>query len=107
MQEEIVLSFSFRVPVLGDGTFGIDIVNHNDTTVFQIAQGFDLQGSAGPFDLVCDGQKVGILNVTGVPATKVLNANIDFDGNPDIFDSTGNNWSDVFINFDCNGQASL
>jgi len=99
LDDEITLAFSFRVPVIGDGSYDAgQIVNHNDTASFQVARGFELKSPAGPFNLNFSGKKVGTLTLSSDSAIKVVTANIVFDGDADIFAPDGG-WSDVNITF--------
>lgn len=98
--EAINLGFSLRVPVLGDGEFAAnEMVNRLDTASIPLAKGFSLETGAGPFDLEFGDKKVATLTLVSDAGLKTITANIKFDGDAEIFDATGDNWSDVNLLF--------
>lgn len=100
-EENINLSFSFRVPVQGDGIYDAsEVVNYNDSASFELAKGFTLNSGVGPFELNFGGKEVGTLTVVSDEVNKTVTANITFDGDEDIF--SGNEWSNVGITFNAN-----
>ncbi|HKK95156.1 MAG TPA: hypothetical protein VJ916_02370, partial [Anaerovoracaceae bacterium] len=94
--QPIDIEVSFQVPVIGDGVE--DYVELNDEASFQIAEGFQLIGGDVSFDLEVDTTKVGTLSLTS-EAGSIIMAHVSFNGNPDVFTDSGDNWSNVNVRF--------
>lgn len=99
--DPINILLTFAVPVVADVEEGnTNYVKKGDTATFQIAQGFELVGSSGPFDLTFSGMKIGTLNIVTDGVAKTVTAHIDFNGEDAVFDlEIGDAWSDIVCSF--------
>lgn len=106
--KEVKVKLQFNVPVIGD--LGNDskiieddsstYIQHGDEALIPLADGFKLVSNSGPFDLEykVGGQTVKIGSLRIVTSGTALFAQIDFDGDPSVFDGTGG-WYDVVVDF--------
>ena len=97
------ISFSFGVPVLGDGFDEVNdsgkYVKQGDAASFSLAKGYTLSGGTQTFTLKQGANKVGTLQI--VSENGELKANVTFDGDAVVFNG---DMRDVVCNFNCQLQ---
>lgn len=107
LDKPINVSFSFRVPVVGDFVGDYDpsqVVSKGDTAVIELAEGFKLIGSQTIYELKQDEVKIATLTLAVDSVTGKLTANIVFDGDSAVFDGTDSGdgiWENVVCRVNC------
>lgn len=87
--KSIRVDLSFGIPVQGDDPTPPNPVKKGDTISFAVSNAFTLLSSAS-IELKMGTTKVGTATFTTDPATKMVTANVLFDGDDLVFDGTSN-----------------
>lgn len=93
---------SFGIPVLGDGV--PNVVDYLDTAVLELSEKFSLLSGTSIELRTGEGDLVGHVTLITDPSTKKIRADIQFDGDQDVFTNPGNNgvsaWFDARLQYD-------
>lgn len=78
---------SFGVPVEGDGV--AEVIEYLDTAILKLSEKFSLVSGTNIELRASDNTLVGHVTLISDPAAKKINAQIVFDGDPDVFNDPG------------------
>lgn len=99
--DPVSVEISFRVPVKGDEPEPENYVRKGDTATFDLSNAFHLD-STSPIELKMDDIKVGEVNFITDPGTKMVSAQVLFNGEDNIF-----NGAEDINNVTCRFTAKL
>ena len=100
-KEPISVEISFGIPVEGDEPTPSNPVKKGDTAAFELSNAFNLI-SGSTLELKTDGITVGHVTFTTDASTKMVTANVSFDGENAVFDGT-----EGYHDVTCKFSASL
>jgi hypothetical protein len=85
--DPVSVAISFGVPVQGDEPTPSSVVSQGDTATFALSDAFQLV-STSAIELKMGTIKVGEVTFSTDPATKVVSAQVTFNGDEKVFDGT-------------------